>query len=152
MASDSVHEWFDALDGAEEFVMDVQSTPDGLEQPSRTLTNESRSSLGQQDTSSVDTDAATDTPYHEEKQAVSPGEPQVVRRTQLPAPPVADEGSLFTILKNNVGKVCIVRNFYSKYWFLSVIGSFYYSIPRYFQRTLNPSSASNRGARVLRYR
>jgi hypothetical protein len=30
---------------------------------------------------------------------------EVVRRTQLPSAPVADEGSLFTVLKKNVGKV-----------------------------------------------
>ena len=29
----------------------------------------------------------------------------IIRRTQLPSPPVGDEGSLFAVLKKNVGKV-----------------------------------------------
>jgi hypothetical protein len=34
-----------------------------------------------------------------------PKPPTVKRRTQLPSGPVADEGSLFTVLKKNIGKV-----------------------------------------------
>lgn len=108
--SDSVHEWFDALDGAEEFVMDVHTTPDGNEQPSRMLTNESRSSLDQHDISSIDTDENLNVPTSEDTRTASPHSiQQVVRRTRLSAPPSGDEGSLFAILKKNVGKVyCFV--------------------------------------------
>lgn len=116
--SDSIHEWFDALDGAEEFFMEAPIT-DGSEPPSRMLTNESRSSLVQQETSSIDTDIEEDHHVpHPYKIATSPAhsisqttalEP---RRTRLPAMPVGDEGSLFAILKKNVGKV---RLFNSKH-------------------------------------
>ncbi|GLB36356.1 putative pleckstrin homology domain containing protein [Lyophyllum shimeji] len=105
--SDSVHEWFDALDGPEEFVVDV----DGPELPSRLLTNESRSSLGQQaETSSIDTDIGEDVKVPDQ-QPITPTSAQLTRealqikrRTLLPAMPVGDEGSLFAILKKNVGK------------------------------------------------
>ncbi|KAF5377565.1 hypothetical protein D9615_005220 [Tricholomella constricta] len=105
--SDSVYEWFDALDGAEEFVMDVQVTPEGTEQPSRILTNESRSSL--QETSSIDTDIEEDGYVDYQPGTPTSAQPipdalQVKRRTQLPSSPVGDEGSLFAILKKNVGK------------------------------------------------
>lgn len=36
----------------------------------------------------------------------------VVRRTQLPSGPVADEGSLFSVLKKNVGKVCHLTKYH----------------------------------------
>jgi hypothetical protein len=136
--SDSVHEWFDALDGAEEFVMDMQ-TPEGTEQPSRMFTNESRSSLDQQDASSVDTDVDVNIPPSEDTRIVSPppGGQQVIHRTQLPAPPVGDEGSLFAILKKNVGKV--KEDPLSKVWFgypypssNPYSGPFYYCVPSSF--------------------
>lgn len=116
--SDTLSEWFDALDvgGAEEFIMGDHTTPDGIEQASRILTNESRSSLGQTADSSVDTDiedAEKPIPSTFSVNAAA-GLPhnniQVIRRTQLPARPVGDEGSLFAILKKNVGKVsCFVQ-------------------------------------------
>ncbi|KAG5648139.1 hypothetical protein DXG03_006093 [Asterophora parasitica] len=102
--SDSVHEWFDALDGAEEFVMDVQITPEGMEQPSRILTNDSQSSL--HETSSIDTDIEEDEHPPVTPTSARPSREalQVRRRTHLPTTPVGDEGSLFAILKKNVGK------------------------------------------------
>ncbi|KAG6842480.1 hypothetical protein C0991_000006 [Blastosporella zonata] len=105
--SDSMHEWYDALDGAEEFVMEA---PNPEEQRSRMVINESHSSLSQQDSSSIDTDIE-DHEVHKEPKPPTPtyaritGEhPQFKHRTQLPSPPVGDEGSLFAILKKNVGK------------------------------------------------
>lgn len=94
--SDSINEWFDALDdpndGLEEFVMDVNASPDAEpEGPSRILTNDSRSSLNESESSSIDT--------REIIESETPG------RTQLPVPAPSDEGSLFAILKKNVGKV-----------------------------------------------
>ncbi|KJA26139.1 hypothetical protein HYPSUDRAFT_37022 [Hypholoma sublateritium FD-334 SS-4] len=101
--SDSFVEWFDAEDdGPEEFIMD--DTNALFEPPSRTVstTNDARS-----DNSSIDTE-------YEEALAISTVKPtdestlvghvHVVRRTQLPTLPSADEGSLFAILKKNVGK------------------------------------------------
>ncbi|KAG5639369.1 hypothetical protein H0H81_003513 [Sphagnurus paluster] len=101
--SDSVNEWFDALDGAEEFIIDT----DGTEAPSRMLTNESRSSLSHQDTSSTDTDMEEDDFGHKPStptNVVNHENFLIKRRTQLPSSPIGDEGSLFAILKKNVGK------------------------------------------------
>lgn len=110
--SESVNEWYDAEDmddGAQEFVLDVM-TPDGNEQPSRMTSNASISSH-----SSADTDSETETEHEapnllasDHLQPDSDHKGQIVRRTQLPAPPSGDEGSLFTILKKNVGKVITV--------------------------------------------
>ncbi len=116
--TDSISEWFDASEGmnegAQEFVLDVQ-TFEGSEQPSRMLTisSDSRSSLDHADNSSIDTDIAEEEPPARMPSEDSEPDPvasslQVVRRTKLPAPPVGDEGSLFSILKKNVGKVSVI--------------------------------------------
>ncbi|KAL0575132.1 Oxysterol-binding protein 3 [Marasmius crinis-equi] len=109
--TESIHEWFDASEGhegAEHFVLDVTS-PDASEQPNR-ITSDSQSDLGRvDDSASLDTDIES---LNEEPQNDSPAKTHmssqdvatVVRRTALPAPVVGDEGSLFTVLKKNVGK------------------------------------------------
>ncbi len=105
--SDNTHEWFDAVDqfdGPEEFVMELQSAPEGGEQPSHILSNDSRSSLERPEQYSTEIDKK------EERELEVPLEPKLdaralVRRTHLPSPVVGDEGSLFAILKKNVGKV-----------------------------------------------
>jgi hypothetical protein len=106
--SESIHEWFDALDeGPEEFLIDPQNAPDGGEQPSQILASNHPSVSDKLDNSSIDTDinddAVKDTTVVEGNTALTGL--QIIRRTQLPAPPVGDEGSLFAILKKNVGKV-----------------------------------------------
>jgi oxysterol-binding protein-related protein 3/6/7 len=85
-------EWFDAQEGVEEFELE-QDEPE----PSKIVIDDSKSSL--EETASVDTDISI--------AELGEGEDNVhiVRRNQLPAPVVADEGSLFAILKKNVGKV-----------------------------------------------
>ncbi|TFK40958.1 Oxysterol-binding protein-domain-containing protein [Crucibulum laeve] len=99
--SDSIHEWFDALDdsnvGPEEFFVDIQDTPEAEEQPSRITTGDSRSSLD------TDTDVEDDSPVKGLPLEIQTSQ-QVVRRTRLPAPSPVDELSLFSILKKNVGK------------------------------------------------
>lgn len=117
---ESVVEWFDAEDdGPQEYVMDVG--PEISEPGSRLVPLD-------EDNSSVDTDIGgydqLSSPIPEEVHA---GQAQVVRRTQLPCLPPSDEGSLFSILKKNVGKVggmmCIV------YYDLTVLtGPLYYII------------------------
>ncbi|KAJ3510724.1 hypothetical protein NLJ89_g4514 [Agrocybe chaxingu] len=99
-ASDSFVEWFDAVDeGPQEFILDVSSEP-----PSRILSADGETPT---DTSSVDTDleepTAATSPVVESLPAL-PSQVHVVRRTQLPCLAPSDEGSLFTILKKNVGK------------------------------------------------
>jgi len=98
-AGDSIHEWFDAEDGPEEYFVDE---PNHLEaQPSTTTTLfDSRSMLEESDGSSVDTDLdGNDDPRRSSENGT------IVYRSQLPALPSEDEGSLFAILKKNVGKV-----------------------------------------------
>lgn len=96
-------EWFDAEDdGPQEFIMDLG--PEQSEPGSRLLPQEEETG---QDSSSIDTD------IEEHEKIVSPlPKPEIEsptqtqnRRTQLPCLPPSDEGSLFGILKKNVGKV-----------------------------------------------
>jgi len=102
--SDSLLEWFDATDGPEEFVMEpVQDVPDSV----GLLATDIQSSS---DNSSVDTnidDLDSQAAPAPEVVTTSSGNFKVVRRTQLPVPSCSDEGSLFTILKKNVGKVSV---------------------------------------------
>lgn len=108
--SESIHEWFDALDevaeGPEEFLIDAQNAPDGGEQPSLILASDHPSVSDRLDNSSIDTDINDDAvkDITVEGNTALTGV-QIVRRTQLPALPAGDEGSLFAILKKNVGKV-----------------------------------------------
>ncbi|KAG6861216.1 hypothetical protein C0995_002565 [Termitomyces sp. Mi166 len=101
---ESMQEWFDALDDAEEFVMDMP-TPE--EQLSKMLVNESGNSVNQEDASSIDTDIEDLNRKHHAGPTSVPSAPEPVHmkyRKQLPSLPVGDEGSLFAILKKNVGK------------------------------------------------
>lgn len=115
--TDSINEWFDASEGegVQEFILDDQTSP---EEPSRIVTNESRSSLDHIETSSIDTDID---PVNESSPVPSPpanventSQAQIVRRTHLPVPVVGDEGSLFAVLKKNVGKVRVLLIQYTR--------------------------------------
>ncbi|KAJ7102181.1 oxysterol binding protein [Mycena belliarum] len=105
--SESINEWFDAdsiNDGAEEFILDIPPAQLDSRNPSKIMSNDSRSSLGR---SSVDTDIGGESARGpSESSTVDPRDAsvQINRRTHLPAAPVGDEGSLFAILKKNVGK------------------------------------------------
>jgi oxysterol-binding protein-related protein 3/6/7 len=100
--SDSIHEWYDAMeDGPEEFVMDETPGEHPGQQPSQlsqVATDAGSVVDSQEDHSSVDTD-------FEEAPDPDPSKEVASYRTHLPVPAPADEGSLFTILKKNVGKV-----------------------------------------------
>ncbi|KAF7339687.1 PH domain-containing protein [Mycena sanguinolenta] len=108
--SESINEWFDAnSEGAEEFILDIppaQLDPESR-QPSEVFTNDSRSSLGD---SSVETasdgvvEGESPEVPSESTTTVDDAPLPIVRRTHLPTAPVGDEGSLFAILKKNVGK------------------------------------------------
>lgn len=99
--SDSPLEWFDAtdiFDGPEEFVLEpVQDLPVSVRLEADSQSNS--------DNSSIDTNIDDLAPTPEV--ATSSGGLIIKRRTQLPVPSFSDEGSLFTILKKNVGKVCV---------------------------------------------
>ncbi|KII93353.1 hypothetical protein PLICRDRAFT_151971 [Plicaturopsis crispa FD-325 SS-3] len=111
----TLNEWFDAPDGeeegAEEFVMDA-SPEDEQDGTSRITRTESPSSSQDQefdtsaDTDSEDEEAALQTTLSLDTGLADSNEPagEVARRTQLPAGPTSDEGSLFAVLKKNVGK------------------------------------------------
>ncbi|KAJ3990482.1 oxysterol binding protein [Lentinula detonsa] len=114
--NDSILEWFDASEGegVQEFILDDQTSPengDNGESPSRIVNNDSRSSLGNAEESSIDTDIedlreeppVIDQVTHDQ-QVKGISQVQVARRTHLPAPITGDEGSLFAVLKKNVGK------------------------------------------------
>jgi oxysterol-binding protein-related protein 3/6/7 len=116
--SDTVSEWFDAqdnLDGAQEFVLDAHSSPIEMEQD-RMDSHDSHSSLElpgpgtDTDIEDVEAESSADVPSNIELDKPS----QVVRRSRLAAGPVGDEGSLFSILKKNVGKVSPWRNLHSR--------------------------------------
>lgn len=84
--------WYDAPeldDGPQEFLLDADER--GPE--SRILDSELDS------TSDSDDDRSPSSPI------VTKDPTAVARRSKLPALPPADEGSLFTVLKKNVGKV-----------------------------------------------
>ena len=98
--SDSL--WFDAPefdDGPEEFLLEPTGADDHGPD-SRIIDPNDR-----EDSISIDTDIEEETPKHEAVDLPSESS-QITRRTQLPSPPPADEGSLFAVLKKNVGKVC----------------------------------------------
>ncbi|CAL1696578.1 unnamed protein product [Somion occarium] len=101
--------WFDApdFDGAEEYILDA--TPGEEEQPSQFFDAGSQSSANNTDTLDY-SDSESEVESVERLLEEKPSEPvpveniQVTRRTHLPSPPVGDEGSLFAVLKKNVGK------------------------------------------------
>jgi len=106
-ASESLNEWFDAqegFDGAQEFLLDFQ--PPSEEPGGQILGSDSHSSLGRFVDSSVDTDSDEEArvPDKDARSATINRDAPVVRRSRLPTGPVGDEGSLFAILKKNVGK------------------------------------------------
>jgi len=105
-SSGSFIEWFDADEGPQEFVMEPGQ--EMSEPPSRML-----STANEHDTSSIDTDFEEPDTLPSPVQEIgylSFGNPQVARRVQLPCLPPSDEGSLFAILKKNVGKVLYFRH------------------------------------------
>ena len=103
-------EWFDALDGGEEFLLEPEPTPtEEKVQLEVGLFEGSRSSLGGSSDAEEQEDiyAAQAQDRGEVVVNMDPVEKaqHVARRTELPSGTISDEGSLFTILKKNVGKV-----------------------------------------------
>ncbi|TFK57419.1 hypothetical protein OE88DRAFT_1651128 [Heliocybe sulcata] len=113
--------WFDAPDaepeGAEEYIIEHDLTPldenGGGSKMSATSTQISTSTAvegeGDEDASSeeeeeAEAELASAPTLTQVKDGSEKEHKEIVRRTQLPSPPVADEGSLFAVLKKNVGK------------------------------------------------
>lgn len=113
MSAYSVHSdgsvWYDApeFDGAEEFVLD--GTP-GEETQGSQLSYVDSPTLMEEEDEITETESGSEMAEEELRRAMSPtpgmvnGE-AISRRLELPSPPVGDEGSLFAVLKKNVGKV-----------------------------------------------
>jgi hypothetical protein len=113
--SDSAHnEWFDAEeDLGEEFFLDV---PKADEEREPVVPQSETSSLIQ--TVSSDEEEHSPPLVHDTDPLVNAS--QVVRRTRLPSGPIGDEGSLFAILKNNVGKVTFVASNTNDPWLINL--------------------------------
>ncbi|KAF7982052.1 hypothetical protein HWV62_30330 [Athelia sp. TMB] len=102
--SDGTADWYDAPEGGEEFELDSgdEHEPTPIEEKSEEQLGlgsnvGSRSSLG--GSSEEDLTPAQIEDIDPAQKAL-----QVSRRTELPSGPVGDEGSLFAVLKKNVGK------------------------------------------------
>jgi oxysterol-binding protein-related protein 3/6/7 len=100
--------WYDAPeldDGPEEFLLDVNQ--DDRAPKGRIIPSENHSMIEQDSASIADTDSGEETFLSVDQTAKTfLGQAVAASRTQLPSLPPADEGSLFTVLKKNVGKVC----------------------------------------------
>lgn len=110
--------WYDApeYEGAEEFVLDDSLPEDSQGSKISEITSPGIESIISNDmessnTGDSETDTEDDAPLKApELQSTARNNAQLtVRRSQLPSPPVGDEGSLFTVLKKNVGKVLTVQ-------------------------------------------
>jgi oxysterol-binding protein-related protein 3/6/7 len=111
--------WYDAPepDGALEFVMEdlapsesrlsdtspMKEEPERIEEEEEDTDDDDSSKEAESRHGSVNGDATKS----ETQPQPTQDHKQVVRRTKLPSGPVADEGSLFSVLKKNVGKVRI---------------------------------------------
>jgi hypothetical protein len=116
--------WFDAEepDGATEFIMESDTVPsnsnsrllDDLQEEVGHDSGDDTDEESERNGEHTSTTTAKDTSSVRSKSTSMTSAPkqqhrEVVRRTQLPSGPVGDEGSLFSVLKKNIGKV----NFYS---------------------------------------
>lgn len=94
-------EWFDAQDNVgEEFVLE-DPTPDEEKGPPNLQSGSS--SYNEYESSSSEDEETTPYRFKTALDAELLAR-QITRRTRLPSGPVGDEGSLFTVLKKNVGK------------------------------------------------
>jgi hypothetical protein len=118
----SMNEWFDAMDGygegAQEFVLEAQSPGDENELGVSKAATNSPSGTDSVESGTDDSDSEADAESvlmkltnDSRKDPSDSPTLQVVRRSQLPNGPVTSEGSMFAILKKNVGKVR-----HSKFW------------------------------------
>lgn len=117
-------EWFDAPDGGEEFFLELDEPAPGEEKDEVGLMGSSTSSLGGSSDAEEEAIAAELLARSEEVE-VDPGmkAKHVARRVELPSGPVGDEGSLFTVLKKNVGKASVLLAS-AECHFIFIAGSF----------------------------
>ncbi|KAF8708426.1 Pleckstrin homology domain, partial [Rhizoctonia solani] len=99
--------WFDASDGADEFFLDADESESGAIRAVSEKHSDVESDEECEDV--VDEESSEDEPEPEpaptlESDVSAIPSTAVVRRTKLPAPNTGEEGSLFAVLKKNVGK------------------------------------------------
>ncbi|TCD67530.1 hypothetical protein EIP91_012284 [Steccherinum ochraceum] len=96
--------WYDApeFEGAEEFVLETGQ----LDEASGSKISQAATDELDLEGSDTDTESSDRTETDLTPPTSSSPEPQqaVTHRTQLPSPPAGDEGSLFAVMKKNVGK------------------------------------------------
>jgi oxysterol-binding protein-related protein 3/6/7 len=148
--SDGGSVWFDAVDevdGAEEFFLDTTlskaSQCDG-QIPDFGGQNNSHSFHDESDTDEEQEAARLSLAISD--RGVVASARQVAHRMSLPSGPVADEGSLFAVFKNNVGKVQLTHmvSLFISVLMSTWIGSCQRSIPCDIQRAPNASSTNGR--------
>lgn len=116
VSDSSMSEWFDAMEGygegAEEFVLEALSPGDDSELGSKPVTTGSPTETESAESGTDDGDSEADTESvlmklinDTRKDPSDSPTVQVVRRSELPTGPIGSEGSMFAILKKNVGKV-----------------------------------------------
>ncbi|KAF8446140.1 Oxysterol-binding protein-domain-containing protein [Boletus edulis BED1] len=94
-------EWFDAEDNfGEEFLLE---DPTAEEKKARLVSKSGTSSISEYGSASSDEEDHIPLKNDQNDDSSLPSR-QVVRRTHLPSGPIGDEGSLFAMLKKNVGK------------------------------------------------
>ncbi|KAI0824172.1 Oxysterol-binding protein-domain-containing protein [Trametes gibbosa] len=99
--------WFDApeYDGPEEYLLDVTPPADESQDSKLYFTDSRMTDRTEATEAESSTGMDTDSESEETAEKSFTEEPTVVhRRTSLPSGPVGDEGSLFAVLKKNVGK------------------------------------------------
>lgn len=102
MASEiTSHVWYDASEGGDEFFLDVNDasqTDEPLEYRHSDVEEEEEAEV-------VADEGSDDEPVVEIAPIAAKSDVMTVRRTRLPSPNNGEEGSLFAVLKKNVGKV-----------------------------------------------
>lgn len=146
--------WFDApeYDGPEEYLLDLAPPEDAQD---KVMSTDSRLTERTDMTDVTDggssTGLETDSESEEETPKLVTEEPAVVqRRTALPSGPVGDEGSLFGVLKKNVGKVGGFDDKGLCRTLMNELGLIEGGIARHFQRASHDATEDCRRARILR--
>ena len=104
VGTDSGTIWFDATsgdEGAEEYVVTEEPEEDSST-PAATPKTEKEFGVEQDDISRATDENEDETPLEDSKLPID-------RRTRLPRRTAGDEGSLFTVLKKNVGQVSLTQ-------------------------------------------
>ncbi|KAG8895866.1 hypothetical protein FRB99_000307 [Tulasnella sp. 403] len=107
--------WFDAEEGAEEFVLVAEPTESGQTSATASDVDEAEANdAGSDDTLDREADSHTTPTLTPTKSSFATERldgsvKAVVRRTRLPHPTSGDDGSLLTVLRKNVGKVSTVN-------------------------------------------